>query len=92
MRRNAPLVSIPKGKFGAEWKVLTREDATTLIKGAAAEFNISSKLVATHSRYADAYAYQELPRFCWPTYHQKQYRSEDGQAIRLSAIRDIKLN
>ena len=44
---NAPLFSIPKGKFGAEWKVLTRDDVTTLMKGAAVECNIPSKHVAT---------------------------------------------
>ena len=46
---SAPLFSIPKGKFGAEWKVLTRDDVTTLMKGAAVECNIPSKHVATHS-------------------------------------------
>jgi hypothetical protein len=46
---SAPLFSIPKGKFGAEWKVLTRDDVTILMKGAAVECNIPSKHVATHS-------------------------------------------
>ena len=46
---NAPLFSIPKGKFGAEWKVLTRDDVTILMKGAAVECNIPSRHVATHS-------------------------------------------
>lgn len=46
---NAPLFSIPKGKFGAEWTVLTRDDVTTLMKGAAVECNIPAKHVATHS-------------------------------------------
>ena len=48
---NAPLFSIPKGKIGAEWKVLTRDDVTTLMKGAAVECNIHvpSMHVATHS-------------------------------------------
>ena len=46
---NAPLFSIPKGKFGAEWTVLTRDDVTTLMKGAAVECNIPSKHVAAHS-------------------------------------------
>ena len=46
---SAPLFSIPKGKFGAEWKVLTRDDVTILMKGAAVECNIPSKQVATHS-------------------------------------------
>ena len=46
---NAPLFSIPKGKLGAEWTVLTRDDVTTLMKGAAVECNIPAKHVATHS-------------------------------------------
>ena len=45
----APLVSIPKGRNGLEWDVLTREAVTLLIKGAAAECGTDTKLVGTHS-------------------------------------------
>ena len=40
---NAPLFSIPKGKFGLDWRVPTREDVTTLMKGAATECKISQQ-------------------------------------------------
>ena len=45
----APLFLVPKGKEGVEWNVLTREAATLLMKGAAVEFDLQPKWVATHS-------------------------------------------
>ena len=45
----APLFSIPKGRNGLEWDVLTREAVTLLIKGAATECGMDTKLVGTHS-------------------------------------------
>ena len=46
---SAPLFSVPKGKEGVEWTVLTREAVTLLMKGAAADFDLQPKWVATHS-------------------------------------------
>ena len=46
---SAPLVSVPKGQEGVEWSVLTREAVTLLMKGAAVDFDLRPKWVATHS-------------------------------------------
>ena len=46
---NAPLFSIPVGKKGDDWIVLTREAVTLLVKGAATECGVSQRLVGTHS-------------------------------------------
>jgi len=46
---NAPLFSVPKGREGLEWEVLTRDVATLLIKGAAADCGMDTGLVGTHS-------------------------------------------
>ena len=46
---SAPLFSVPKGKEGVEWTVLTREAVTLIMKGAAADFGLQPKWVATHS-------------------------------------------
>ena len=45
----APLFSIPLGRDGSEWKVLTRETVTLLMKGAAVDCGLKPKYVATHS-------------------------------------------
>jgi len=45
----APLFSIPLGRDGSEWKVLTRETVTLLMKGAAVDCGLKPKHVATHS-------------------------------------------
>jgi len=46
---NAPLFSIPQGRDGLEWRVLTRETVTLLMKGAAVDCGLKPKHVATHS-------------------------------------------
>ena len=46
---SAPLFSIPKGRRGLEWSVLTREAVTLLVKGVATEFGMDKDLVGTHS-------------------------------------------
>ena len=45
----APLFSIPHGRDGSEWRVLTRETVTLLMKGAAVDCGLKPKHVATHS-------------------------------------------
>ena len=45
----APLFSIPQGRDGSEWRVLTRETVTLLMKGAAVDCGLMPKHVATHS-------------------------------------------
>jgi hypothetical protein len=45
----APLFSIPQGRDGLEWRVLTRETVTLLMKGAAVDCGLKPKHVATHS-------------------------------------------
>ena len=45
----APLFSIPHGRDGSEWRVLTRETVTLLMKGAAVDCGLKPKQVATHS-------------------------------------------
>ena len=46
---SAPLFSVPKGREGLEWDVLTRDVVTLLIKGAAADCGMDVGLVGTHS-------------------------------------------
>ena len=46
---NAPLFSIPVGRKGDDWIVLTREAVTLLVKGAANECGVNQRLVGTHS-------------------------------------------
>jgi hypothetical protein len=46
---SAPLFSIPKGKTGSEWFVLTRDNITLLMKGMAAEYNLSPEKIGTHT-------------------------------------------
>ena len=46
---SAPLFSVPKGREGLEWDVLTRDVVTLLIKGAAADCEMDVGLVGTHS-------------------------------------------
>ena len=46
---SAPLFSIPKGKIGSEWFVLTRDNVTLLMKGMAAEYNLRPEKIGTHS-------------------------------------------
>ena len=45
----APLFSIPKGRAGSEWFVLTRDNVTLLMKGMAAEYNLGPEKIGTHS-------------------------------------------
>ena len=45
----APLFSVPKGREGLEWDVLTRDVVTLLMKGAAADCGMDTGLVGTHS-------------------------------------------
>ena len=46
---SAPLFSIPKGRTGSEWFVLTRDNVTLLMKGMAAEYNLRPEKIGTHS-------------------------------------------
>jgi hypothetical protein len=46
---SAPLFSVPKGREGLEWDVLTRDVVTLLVKGAAADCGLDTALVGTHS-------------------------------------------
>ena len=46
---SAPRFSVPKGREGLEWDVLTRDVVTLLIKGAAADCGMDVGLVGTHS-------------------------------------------
>ena len=46
---SAPLFSIPMGRMGDEWTVLTREAVTLLVKGAANECGVNQRHVGTHS-------------------------------------------
>jgi len=46
---NALLFSVPKGREGLEWEVLTRDVVTLPIKGAAADCGMNTGLVGTHS-------------------------------------------
>jgi hypothetical protein len=52
----ASLFSIPKGKVGTEWKVLTRKDAATLMKGAVAECKKGAAAERTSIRISGAIA------------------------------------
>jgi len=45
----APLFSVPYGHNGSDWKVMTRETVTLLMKGAAVDCGLKPKHVATHS-------------------------------------------
>jgi len=45
----APLFSVPKGRAGLEWNVLTRDTVTLLMKGVATDFGMPPEHVATHS-------------------------------------------
>ncbi len=46
---SAPLFSVPKGREGLEWDVLTRDVVTLLMKGAAVDCGVDTALVSTHS-------------------------------------------
>ena len=46
---SAPLFSVPKGRDGREWNVLTRDTITLLMKGVATDFDMKPEHVATHS-------------------------------------------
>ena len=46
---SAPLFSVPKGREGLEWDVLTRDVGTLLMKGAAVDCGMDTGLVGTHS-------------------------------------------
>jgi hypothetical protein len=45
----APLFSVPMGRYGTEWEVITRDDVTAIMKGAAVECGVDTKVVGTHS-------------------------------------------
>ena len=46
---SAPLFSIPQGTLGLEWTVVKRESIALIIKSAAAECRIPTKMASTHS-------------------------------------------